>query len=353
MPDTKVEHPQIVFLDRVRKLPLMNAAYEYSASKYCTVREYHPMLKSVMERAEKSVQYAAETSTPVLQTFKLPIGIADSVACKALDFVETRVPIVKKSPVEIATDTKKGMESRLKPRVDFIKDKLASAKLIGEDRANAFLATPYGQQLKSKVETLLDNTGYYLDSYAPVPKGGGEYLTQSVSAVKPGDTQEKARLLSAKVQRLIVLHSQAQLRNLSRVLQALTALRDQAIGYGYKAQTKAVEMYGGLVKRSKEEGTLEYRLLKTAEHLMFTVKHTLVGLVGILPTSAQDLIQKAFDNVNALYEIIQKNKLRDIPAELLAKVQEQVKDLYNYLGQAASSIWKTKELSNSPVKKSN
>jgi len=339
-------NPPNHFLERVWQLPIVHAAYDYTSVRYQTVRDYYPVVKTLMTTAENSIYYAAEQSKPVMEKLNKPIQVADGFACQTLDIVEHRVPIITKTPVQI-TDEAKQIYAK---NVALIKTRstelLANVKGYGEQRAQSFLQTTYGQKAALGLENLMDKAGWYIDNNVPVHEGA-EYPKQPVSAVEAGLTTQKAILLTSKIQQLLLLHTHAQLSHLSRVLQAISNMRATARdrtaevvqhvkNRASSGQERAVQVYNEFKSRTEREGTLEHRLIATAHHASSNVAAVLKGISDTvkLPAVMQTTVQKTRENIVQLQQALTNTKLAEIPSSLLTPLREQVANIQGFITSA-------------------
>jgi len=354
------QSPSVHFLERVWQLPLVTAAVDYTSVQYQQVREYNPVIKSLMTTAEKSLSYAAEHSKPVVEKLNKQIQVADDLACRTLDIVEQKVPIITRTPDQI-TDEAKQVYAR---NVALIRNQstelMTSVKDFGGKKAQGFLQTPYGQKAAAGLENLMDKAGWYIDNHVPVPKGG-EYPAQPVAEVQAGQTTQKAVLLSSKIQRLVLLHTQAQLSHLARVLQAVTNLkarsaeqlssaRDRTAEVLHHGQERAVKVYRELKSRAEREGTLEHRLLATAQHASRNVAAVLKGVSDTvkLPPVVQTTVNKTRDNLIQLQQALSNMKMADIPSSLLKQLREQLTSLQTFISTMMSPKPKSTEMTTVP-----
>ncbi|NWI71399.1 PLIN3 protein, partial [Todus mexicanus] len=89
-------------VSRVANLPLVSSAYGMVSSAYATTKESHPYVKSVCDAAEKGVKTlraaAASGAQPLLTRLEPQISTANEYACKGLDKLEEKLPILQQPP---------------------------------------------------------------------------------------------------------------------------------------------------------------------------------------------------------------------------------------------------------------
>uniref|UniRef100_A0A7N9I9Y9 Perilipin n=1 Tax=Macaca fascicularis TaxID=9541 RepID=A0A7N9I9Y9_MACFA len=90
--------PQPSVVTRVISLPLVSSTYDLMSSAYLSTKDQYPYLKSVCEMAEKGVKtitsVAMTSALPIIQKLEPQIAVANIYACKGLDRIEERLPIL-------------------------------------------------------------------------------------------------------------------------------------------------------------------------------------------------------------------------------------------------------------------
>jgi len=334
-----------VFVDRVWHLPLVAAAVEFTSVQYQQVGESNPVVKSIMTSAQRSILYAAEQSKPVLEGLNKQITVADGLACKTLDMFEKKVPLITKTPEQIAEEAKRLYAENLDLLKNGSTGLLTTVKGFGERQAMLYLQTSYGQRAASTLESLMDKAGWYIDN-ATIPKGGN-YPAQQVSDVQPGQTTQKLLLLTSKIQDLVLLHTQAQLTRLSLVLQMVADMRARSTSAIYvtacNGQEKAVQVYHEMKSRAEREGTVEHALLVTAQQTVTNVVALLKGISDVvkLPPAVESAVSATRDGLLQLQQALANSKMMEIPISLLHQLSQQVTSLQTYLASMIS--WQSPE----------
>ncbi|XP_062815661.1 perilipin-3 [Anolis carolinensis] len=95
---------------RVANLPLLSSAYDMVSSAYASTKESHPYVKSVCDAAEKGVKTiasaAATGAQPILSKLEPQISTANEYACRGLDKLEEKLPILQQPTDKVISDTK-------------------------------------------------------------------------------------------------------------------------------------------------------------------------------------------------------------------------------------------------------
>ncbi|NXS91020.1 PLIN3 protein, partial [Jacana jacana] len=84
---------------RVASLPLVSSAYDMVSTAYTSTKESHPYVKSVCDAAEKGVKTltaaAVSGAQPILTKLEPQISTANEYACRGLDKLEEKLPILQ------------------------------------------------------------------------------------------------------------------------------------------------------------------------------------------------------------------------------------------------------------------
>ncbi|XP_066062002.1 perilipin-3-like [Chamaea fasciata] len=117
---------------RVANLPLVSSAYDMVASAYSCTKESHPCVRSVCDAAEKGVKTltaaAVSGAQPLLTRLEPQISSANELACKGLDKLEEKLPILQQPPQKIISDTKLLVTSTVTGAKDVLTSTVAGAR---------------------------------------------------------------------------------------------------------------------------------------------------------------------------------------------------------------------------------
>ncbi|XP_006976039.1 perilipin-2 isoform X1 [Peromyscus maniculatus bairdii] len=235
--------PQPSLVTRVANLPLVSSTYDLVSSAYVSTKDQHPYLRSVCEMAEKGVKtvtsVAVTSAMPIIQKLEPQIAVANTYACKGLDRIEERLPILNQPTVEIVanakgavtgakdavTTTVAGAKDSVASTITGVVDKTKGAVTGGVERTksavngsiNTVLGSRMVQLVSSGVENALAKSELLVDQYLPLTQ---EELEIEAKKVEGFDVVQKpsyyVRLgsLSSK------LRSRAYQQALSRVKDA-------------------------------------------------------------------------------------------------------------------------------------
>ncbi|KFP86112.1 Perilipin-3, partial [Acanthisitta chloris] len=89
----------------VANLPLVSSAYDMVSTAYTSTKESHPYVRSVCDAAEKGVKTltaaAVSGAQPLLTRLAPQISTANEFACKGLDKLEEKLPILQQPPEKV------------------------------------------------------------------------------------------------------------------------------------------------------------------------------------------------------------------------------------------------------------
>lgn len=155
--------PNIECVDRVKRLPIVEAAWNKSAGIYNNVKGYSPVLTWTLDTAEATVNKAVEQTLPVVapivKKLETPIGMVDKTLCKGLDVVENAVPCIKQEPAVIAENARSLYDPAYK--------QVKSLQELSWITANQFLHTNVGTAIVGGVDNLSSTVDRILDFILP------------------------------------------------------------------------------------------------------------------------------------------------------------------------------------------
>ncbi|XP_006881343.1 PREDICTED: perilipin-2 [Elephantulus edwardii] len=206
--------PQPSVVTRVANLPLVSSTYDLVSSAYVSTKDQYPYLKSVCEIAEKGVKTitsVAVTSTlPIIQKLEPQIAVANTYACKELDRLEEKLPILNQPTEQVVASAKgavTGAKAAVTGAVTGAKDSVASTitgvvdktkgavtgsvektKSVVNGSINTVLGSRMVQLLNSGVESALTRSELLVDQYLPLTQ---EELEKEAKKVEGFDMVQK------------------------------------------------------------------------------------------------------------------------------------------------------------------
>lgn len=235
--------PQPSVVTRVANLPLVSSTYDLVSSAYVSTKDQHPYLRSVCEMAEKGVKtvtsVAVTSALPIIQKLEPQIAVANSYACKGLDKIEERLPILNQPTTEIVANAKgavAGAKDAVTTTVAGAKDSVASTltgmvdktkgavtgsvertKSVVNGSINTVLGSRVVQLVSSGVENALAKSELLVDQYLPLTQ---EELETEAKKVEGFDVVQKPSYYVRLGSLSTKLRSRAYQQALSRVKDA-------------------------------------------------------------------------------------------------------------------------------------
>ncbi|NXW25862.1 PLIN3 protein, partial [Circaetus pectoralis] len=249
---------------RVANLPLVSSAYGMVSTAYASTKESHPYVKSVCDVAEKGVKTltaaAVSGAQPILTKLEPQIATANEYACKGLDKLEEKLPILQQPPEKVTSplgDTERGggasagrgagtmRPSAVPSQVVAGTRELVSSTVSGAvglargavqggvERTRSALGSGVstvvgsrvGRLLATGVDTVLGKSEELVERYLP---GTDEELGESAAAGAEAATPERQRRWQSYFVRVGSLSAKLRHRALRRSLGELQRARHSA-----------------------------------------------------------------------------------------------------------------------------
>uniref|UniRef100_A0A8D0F147 Perilipin n=1 Tax=Strix occidentalis caurina TaxID=311401 RepID=A0A8D0F147_STROC len=348
---------------RVASLPLVSSAYDMVSTAYASTKESHPYVKSVCDAAEKGVKTltaaAVSGAQPILTKLEPQISTANEYACKGLDKLEEKLPILQQPPEKVTgwgedvlTSTMAGAKDAVTSRVTGMMDMTKGAvqgsveltKSAVSSGVSTVMGSTVGQMVVSGMGSVLEKSEELVDHYLPMTD---EELAKLATAVEGFETEQQkqqqsyfVRLgsLSTKLRHRALQHSldklqsarrssQDVLAQLQRTLDLVEQLKqgmDQKLQGG---QEKLQQMWlewkvgdGQGVAGPVESGTLA--LLQGLTQQLQSSCQPLVSSLQGLPASIQDKAGQVRHNVEELRAALASaTSLQDVTGSVLAQAR--------------------------------
>ncbi|NXP97169.1 PLIN3 protein, partial [Vidua macroura] len=237
-------------VSRVANLTLVSCACGAVASAYGRTKESHPCVRSVCGVAEKGVKTltaaAASGAQPLLTRLEPQISTANKLACKGLDKLEEKLPILQQPPERVTSPGGHGQGSSagrgagtscpcaVPCQVVAGTRELVSCTVSGvvartRSALGAVVGTRVGRLLATGVDAVLGKSEELLDRYLP---GTGEELEVTKGTEVTGGTevapQERQRRWQSYFVRVGSLSARLPHRALRRSLGDLQRARLRA-----------------------------------------------------------------------------------------------------------------------------
>ncbi|NXG78426.1 PLIN3 protein, partial [Baryphthengus martii] len=234
---------------RVANLPLVSSAYDMVSTAYTSTKESHPYVKTVCDAAEKGVKTltaaAVSGAQPLLTRLEPQLSTANEYACKGLDKLEEKLPILQQPPEKLISDTKQLVTSTVTGAKDVLTSTVAGAKDAVTSRVtgvmdmtkgavqgsveltksavssgvNTVMGSTVGQMVVSGMGSMLEKSEELVDHYLPMTD---EELAKLATAVEGFEMEQQkqqqsyfVRLgsLSTKLRHRALQHSLGKLQS--------------------------------------------------------------------------------------------------------------------------------------------
>ncbi|XP_058064201.1 lipid storage droplets surface-binding protein 2 isoform X2 [Anopheles bellator] len=166
--------PHLESLDRMLKLPVVDATWQQTQNVYGRVKDSNPLLSWALGTAEDVVCRAVTISAPLVQRLDRPLQLVDQTLVKGIDKLEVNAPIIKEQPAEIYQQARTRVIETVKPHIEKVcelrsasQQRAASLKDLSWKKANEVLATQYGSLAVNGVDTTAQLAERLLDYYFP------------------------------------------------------------------------------------------------------------------------------------------------------------------------------------------
>lgn len=217
--------PHLESLDRMLKLPVVDATWQQTQNVYGRVKDYNPLLSWALGTAEDVVHRAVTISAPLVHKLDRPLQLVDQTLVKGIDKLEVNAPIIKEQPQEIYNQAKSKVLETVKPYTEKVcelrsvsQQRAASLKELSWKKANEVLATQYGSIAVNGVDTTAQLAERLLDYYFPKSAGDVEEDNAPISAKDDPvlHTVQTVGRLSNKVARRVYRTVSTQVKSLRK-----------------------------------------------------------------------------------------------------------------------------------------
>lgn len=393
--------PQPSVVTRVASLPLVSSTYELVSSAYVSTKDQHPYLRSVCEMAEKGVKtvtsVAVTSALPIIQKLGPQIAVANTYACKGLDRIEERLPILNQPTAEVVANAKgavTGAKEAVTTTVVGAKDSVASTitemvdktkgavtggvertKSVVNGGINTVLGSRMVQLVSSGVENALAKSELLVDQYLPLTQ---EELEMEAKKVEGFDTVQKpsyyvrlgslsSKLRSRAYQQALgrvkdaKQKSQETISQLHATVHLIEFARKNVHSANQKIQGAQDKLYISWVEWKRSIGYddtdeshcaehIESRTLAIARNLtqqLQTTCQTLLSNVQGLPQHIQDQAKRAGATAGDLYSVFcNATSFKEVSDGVLAsskgqlqKMKESLDDVMDYLVNNTPLNW--------------
>ncbi|XP_035667223.1 perilipin-2-like isoform X1 [Branchiostoma floridae] len=328
-------------VERMGSLPIVNTTVHQVSTLYSSTKERWWVARCTLGLAERSLQMAAWTAKPVAERmgmdFDGTVAMANQYACRGLDVLEEKVPLLTKQPGQIVEETKKAVDSKVQ----------AGSKRL--------LQTSLGQVIWWTTDTALDITERCVEYYLPNRKKDDEKEVEQVP--KAAETEKsllvRATTLTDKVHSRLSEGASIRMKSVQRCgRELLDTLRDMLELIERAKGEVNMEVQGDLMLVSnpvcqepdKDEDTqsLERQSLQVVASLLQEVGSIcslMVLQVWALPQHLQDNITQAKAMADQLYDSFCKRLSGGEALPGLGCLHCQIHRVINTLVSLTDFIW--------------
>ncbi|XP_032594557.1 lipid storage droplets surface-binding protein 2 isoform X2 [Drosophila grimshawi] len=223
--DAKDLLPHLESLERIIKLPVVNAAWDKSQDVYGKVKGKNRVFNWALNAAEDCVARAVTTAAPIVNRLDRPIAYVDQTLVKGIESLEVKAPIIKDTPQEIYTQAKNKVIDVVQPHLERVvkfkaagQQKAASLKDLAWQKANEVLATQYGSLAVNGVDTTTALAERLLEYYFPKCDSDVEEDNVPVSASEDPvlHTVQTVGRLSNKISRRVYRNVSRQIKQVQQ-----------------------------------------------------------------------------------------------------------------------------------------
>ncbi|XP_058019604.1 perilipin-3-like [Ahaetulla prasina] len=250
VPDGQLWEQQNV-MGRVASLPLVSSTCHLVSSAYASTKETSPYLKSVCDVAEKGVKTLTAAALcgaqPLVTRLEPQIATASVYACKGLDKLEEKLPILQQPSDKVVANTKELLSNKVTGARDAVSSTVHGAKRavssgvngmvdmakgavqgsmemtcsVVAGGVNGVMGSRVGEMITAGVDTMLGKSEEFVDYYLPMTDRELAELATSVEGFEIGTVdQQKERKsyfvrlgsLSGKLRQRVFPHFLAKLK---------------------------------------------------------------------------------------------------------------------------------------------
>ncbi|XP_026545978.1 perilipin-3-like isoform X1 [Notechis scutatus] len=239
-------------IDRVANLPLVSSTCHLVVSAYTSTKETSPYLKSVCNVAEKGVKTLTAAALfgaqPLVTRLEPQLATASVYACRGLDKLEEKLPILQQPSDKVVADTKELLSNKVTGARDAVSSSVNGAKeavssgvsgmvdvakgavqgsmemtcSVVAGGVNSVMGSRVGEMITAGVDTMLGKSEELVDYYLPMTDRELAELATSLEGFEIGTVQQQkepksyfVRLgsLSGKLRQRVFPHFLAKLKD--------------------------------------------------------------------------------------------------------------------------------------------
>ncbi|GCB67301.1 hypothetical protein scyTo_0005107 [Scyliorhinus torazame] len=354
-------------VDRVASLPLVSSACEQVSAVYMSTKESSPAVKTICDLAEQGVKtistVAATGAKPIVDKLEPQIAVANEYACKGLDKLEEKLPILHQVTDQVLAETKELVSSKManvKESVMGVVDMTTTAVQGNLEKTKAVViegASAVGQLVATGVDISLIKSEELVDHYLPMTKEELAKVATSTEGSNSAAVQEQSyyvRLgsLSSKVRNRAYQYSiskmqqakqngQETLSHLYNLVDLIESAKRSAESTHLKLEDVRATLTRILVdwRKQQPDGKAKEELSDQSERIesetlamtqtfsdqLQTICRTLASSVRGLPQNIEDQVQQVCKLAEEIYSSLSSaTSFQDLSAPFLTQTKEQM-----------------------------
>ncbi|KAM5188142.1 perilipin-5 isoform 1-T5 [Callospermophilus lateralis] len=335
------EQDQQSVVQRVAALPLVRTACTAISGAYSAAKDRHPLLGSACHLAEHCLggltSQALGRAQPLLDRLQPQLATVNDLACRGLDKLEEKLPLLQQPSDAVVTSAKDAVASSVTGVVDL-----------------AWRSRRWSVELKRSVshalDTVLGKSEELVDHFLPMSEEELAALAAEAQSPEVGSLEDQRRQqgyfvrlgsLSAKIRHLAYEHSLGKLRQSRLRAQDTLAQLQEALELIHRSQSGAgpspAAQPGKVTAQWEDQRPLEngrrrsqaeLETLVLSRSLTLELRSTVEALeasVRGLPASAQAKVAEVRRSVDALQAAFSDARsFGDVPAAALAEGRGRV-----------------------------
>uniref|UniRef100_A0A8C5T591 Perilipin n=1 Tax=Laticauda laticaudata TaxID=8630 RepID=A0A8C5T591_LATLA len=160
-------------------VPLIGSTYEWVSSTYNFAKQSHPAIQAVFEIAETGVKNIARSTEPLLDIFEPQLSVANMFACRNLDRLQHKFPIMQQTVDQIMTNAIESIYTKLTEAKDIMDTMLdigieAAAESVevtlcsARSAVNTMMEINVAQLMSSSVDKMIFKSDDLLEHFLPI-----------------------------------------------------------------------------------------------------------------------------------------------------------------------------------------
>ncbi|XP_058026737.1 perilipin-3-like [Ahaetulla prasina] len=350
-------------IQKFADLPLVSSTYEWVSSTYNFAKQSHPAIQAVFEMAETGVKNIASSTEPLLDVFEPQLSVVNMVACRNLDRLQHKFPIMQQTVDQIMTNAIESIYTKLTEAKDVMDTMLdigieAAAESVEvtlcsvRNAVNILMEINMAQMMASSVDKMIFKSDDLLEHFLPITDE--EFFAIAFSDRSGAASLEKQKEEPSYYRRLgslsiklcsrayhhslikIKLGAQQALFQLEQLFYLLKYTKEELDYKVHRCQEKMYQMwkewYKGQPKQDQSseanQAEMESRALVisyTVAQKMQEVCQNVITNMQSLPKHLQKKIQQAQCDLEELQAVLSTaTSFQDLPSGFLEKTSEKI-----------------------------